>query len=983
MCKIEHFFVTTLFKKTDFLSYLAPLNVNYYFYFITLHFYIFMKKFYWILSRFAMIVSLVAMVACVDNNQTDNGEGDEPEPTPTPTPTLEFKLEAELVKTGTSTAEIKLTTLNMAQYAYVFDAVKDASAAVEAPSADIIFATGLSSSCEDGETTFTVESLSPATTYNVFIAGATVEDDFYEKVAAVTLTTGSFTDELTIFDIDYAQFSAHFNYPADKIQPGNVIKWGLTEFPQYYQNNTALSDADMINLNDGTYHNYISESTTWNFTEKNSIVGDPTTSDITYYSPIVPGQPMYFMLGEFTWDTNNHWGWGDGYYADLFDEVNYWKDFAVSGYTKLPDQSNYWSGYYRREFVESKAPSKMSAKPTVTMDLTPRGGTIHIKPTEGIFGFCYAIISPDLHMQIMPLLENKPNYMQWYITSFHAFMNSVSMTGYGDTDIILEDLFYDGMKQGVEYTLHITALGNEIGSKQSYSTYKFTLPKPTKPAATIEVKGIDNPEGENVWNQAWFNIKCTSGDAIQIKYIANYEREWMAMFNNYTNAGYTEEEAMDMVIGQYGAPFTAEELAAINTTGYNLRFDSRADANNILGVRVMNDEGLISFAKGSVRTVKEPADPPVQSSLFEELKGEWTATTTIHYDHYHFCEKPGDPNHDCGNTTDDENNYIVSSDEVISSKVVIGDIGYEATLPEEVYQLFFDSSSLKTKAEVDAVYEQFKTTVDDFNTATRGQNRILCQGFELEYDADKITCKVPEHNDKPDGKVPTKFASPYDLFIADADTYSAYNYESPVFDFGPKWYLEIAADGSVSVPFNTYYMAPMSQWLDYVYQLVGVSNNASLPYRRNEDGDIIDGHFPVTISADKNTITINPVKHTYQKTNDNGTKSEVTEDFYPNIARDYNGQYQLYSRIIAPIVLTRNNGSKSTAAAATAAPAVAKQKKNITSLYEVKSATAPKSRTALPATEEVVRPQQVKYAPLSVEQFKANLEKNNARYNRN
>ena len=936
-----------------------------------------MKKFNFILSRLAMVFATIAMVACVDPDPLPDPEPD-PTPTPTPTPELEVKMEASLISVGTSTAEIKLTTLNIGQYAYSVD---EAGAAQEL-TPDIIFALGTSYECKDGENTVIVEGLSPAKDYVVSIAGATVEDEFYENIVKVSLKTSEFTDELSFYDIDYMQFSAHFNYPTDKVQAGNVIKWGLVELPQYYTNNTGLSDADMICLNDEYYHNYITESTTWTFSEKNSFVNDPAVDDTTYYSPIVPGQPMYFILGEFSRDTNDHWGWGDGYYMPLFDSDNYWKDYIASGYTKLPDQKNYWSGYYRRDYVESKAPSKMSAKPEVTMNLTPRGGTITINPTSGIYGFCYAIIPPDLHMEILPLLDNKVSHMQWYITSYHAFMNSVSMTGFGKTDIVLDDLFYNGMKQNTEYTLHITSLGNEIGSKQSYVTHKFKLPKPTKEAPKASVTGINNPEGENVWNQVWFNLKCESGDALKVKYIANYEREWMSAYNQYIKAGYSDAEALEVLIGSYGAEFTAEEVAAINSpAGFNLRFDSRADANTFVGIRVMNDEGTISYAVGENRSVKEPFATAVNSPLFEELKGEWTATTTIQYNHYHYCKTPGDNNHDCGKnykndgkytivgSDENENNYIVQATEQISSKVVIGDVGYEATLPDEVYQLFFNSSSLKTKEQVDAVYNQFKTTVDDFNAATRGHNRILCQGFELEYDADKISCTVPEHNDKPDGKTSTKYASPYDLFIADADTYSAYNFESPVFDFGPKWYLEVAADGTVTAPFNTEYFAPMSQWLDYVYQFVGASANTYLPYMRNSEGNIANGHFPVTISADKNTITINPVKYTYKTTDDNGLEKTVTEDFYPNTGRYYNGQMQFYSRIIAPIVLTRNGAAKP----AVAAPAAVKGGE-IKGLYEVKGVTAPKSRTAIPATEKVTAAEKVNYRVLSAEQFNANCE---------
>lgn len=602
-----------------------------------------MKKFTFMLSRLVMVFAAIAMVAC-NNDTTDPNPDPDPTPTPTPTPELEVKMEAVLVSAGTSTAEIKLTTLNIGQYAYSVDVAGSNTELTP----DIIFALGTSYECKDGENTVVVEDLTPDTSYVVTIAGATVEDEFYENVVKVELTTSTFTDELTIFDIDYMSISAHLNYPKEQVQPGNVIKWAIAEFPLYYENLTmkGYSDADMLNsYNDEYYHTAITESTTWKFCEENGYLDEESS----YYGPIVPGQPMYLLLGEFAY-TDQHpiyANWTNGYYLPLFDRDNFLRDYAATGYKKVPDQSQYWSGYNRREFMEAKAPSKMSAKCDVKMDLTPRGGKITITPAEGIYGYCFAIIEPSLQMQILPLLNNQTKYMQWYITSYHSFANSVSLTSFGPIEMNLEE-FYD-MKQNTEYTLHITALGDETGSKQSYATHKFTLPKATKPASKVTVKAIDNPNGENVWNQAWFNIKCESGDAYKVRYIANYEREWMAVVNSYTKYGYTEADALEMLLSSYGASFSAEEVAAINSAeGYNIRFDSRADANTFLGVRVMNDEGTVSTAVGQCRTVKEPFATPVNSPLFEELKGEWTATTTIQYNHYHYCHTPGDTNHDCG-----------------------------------------------------------------------------------------------------------------------------------------------------------------------------------------------------------------------------------------------------------------------------------------------------------------------------------------------
>ncbi len=915
-----------------------------------------MKKFTLILSRLMVLLAAVAFVACGQTNEEidnkdpnpDEKPDPKPEPEPDPDPELTYKFAVEFVKATSSTATVKITTENIAQYAYVAE-TSDTTLTPE-----LIFAMGEPTPCMDGEEVVELTSLSPDTDYVVLFAGATIKDEYYEEVVKVTFKTEAFTEELTIYDVDYMSFSAHFNFPKDKVTEGNVVKWGLVEFPLYYTNRlSGETDAVMMNMNDGVYHNYVTESTTWLFNEDNSYVGTPSEDAPVYYDPIVPGQPMYLMLGEYAYSPEDHWGWGSGYYNALFDHNNYAAEYIMTG--KMPDDAKFWTGYYRKEFVRAKEPAKMSAKPEAVFNLTPMGGKVTVKLPEGAYGMCIGVMDTGTMLELLPLLNNDRSYLQWYITSFHSFFKGISFTVFEDTTFQLEEFYW--MEKNKNYTLYVTTLGDEVGSKQSFKTFDFTLPKPTKPAPTAAVKGIVNPETNKAEHDfVWFNLKCSSANAIAAKYLANYEREWVAMVNaTKKNYNVSEQEAIDIMIQTYGQSLTAEEVAAINLAeGWNVNFTTRPDATTICGLSVMNDEGTWGSAVDMYRSAKEPAAAPVQSTLFNDLKGEWTATTTIRYRHYHYCKLPENEDHrnddtQCGNPKDNkENNYLITRDEPISSKVVIGEVGYEQTLPEEVYQFFFEASNLKTKEEVDAVYNQFKSAVDDFNTNVRNQNRILCQGFTLEYDADIVTCPIPEHTGGPDGKIPTKYAGPYELFIADADTYSAYNYESPVYDFGPKWYLEIGADGKVTAPFNVNYFAPMAQWYENVYQFIGASEYASAPYMKDSAGNIVNGHFPVEVSADKNTITIYPFKHTFKQKDENGVEQTITADFYPQIARDMgSGQYQLYSMIVAPIVLTRN-GAAAPAAVSASAPAM---KSELQSIYKVAPRQAPKSRTALPIVD--------------------------------
>ncbi|MBO5661247.1 MAG: hypothetical protein J6R93_02075, partial [Tidjanibacter sp.] len=163
---------------------------------------------------------------------------------------------------------------------------------------------------------------------------------------------------------------------------------------------------------------------------------------------------------------------------------------------------------------------------------------------------------------------------------------------------------------------------------------------------------------------------------------------------------------------------------------------------------------------------------------------------------------------------------------------------------------------------------------------------------------------------------------------------------------GPKWYLEVAADGSVTVPFNTNYFTPMASWFTtsqavYESHLIAYepTTGTTAGYMGDQDGNIVNGQFPVEISEDGNTIIVKPMAY-----------SEY--NFYPNAAIYYgSGQYQMSVKVISEITLTRN-----TSAAATPAKAIRRsgklERERIQSSQEIKTPARPASRTAFGPIKE-------------------------------
>ena len=184
----------------------------------------------------------------------------------------------------------------------------------------------------------------------------------------------------------------------------------------------------------------------------------------------------------------------------------------------------------------------------------------------------------------------------------------------------------------------------------------------------------------------------------------------------------------------------------------------------------------------------------------------------------------------------------------------------------------YDYYTGMTKKEVDALYDEFKMEAEAFNARVRGQNRLLCLGFGYNT-----------------SDAPTSFntITPYELFCN--PEYSSYDVASLFYDFGPKWYLQIAEDGSVTVPFNSNRMYPLQAWTDNIYYLAAYSDNGYISVGENDSNE----EFTVDVASDRNTITVNPYIL-------DGT------EMYPNaIYLNYTWAYLGGKRINSELTLTR------------------------------------------------------------------------------
>ena len=209
-------------------------------------------------SLVCMLLAGVGLTGCTD---------DKTEPDPGTWPSLEVKfLEAQY-----STVKLEVTAANLTEIAYLATPKADAK---ETPTATIVFATGVKSAIADGVSSLTVSKLDPDTEYVIYVAATTANEEFFEKVLEVEAKTASFGDNAyDVFDVDYMSFSMNVKFqPTD---PENVIKYLLIDMLTHsYQSMMNYTDADMMNLFDDIYHNYITENTVFVFNEENSILRD-------------------------------------------------------------------------------------------------------------------------------------------------------------------------------------------------------------------------------------------------------------------------------------------------------------------------------------------------------------------------------------------------------------------------------------------------------------------------------------------------------------------------------------------------------------------------------------------------------------------------------------------------------------------------------------------------------------------------------------
>lgn len=784
-----------------------------------------MKNFF---TKFTVIGFCLAAVmfqsfSCSGPDLEDEGPDTE---IPNEKPSTSVDLTASVVSAGTEFLEIKVVPKGLDAVAYQYF-----TSAQEGLLPSSIFRSG--EKLEMGsEIVFKLENLTGQTKYYIYFAGQK-GTDFYDEVFALEAETEAYdaSDLLTLVEVGKRNYKVHVNVP-ENVEKDDTrsIRYAYASVPMYLTNKIrGMHDADLLyqNAQVDTRVDYtvdINQDNEYLTDANGNLVTDPETGEyIQLHEPVAPGEPVVFMAAEFEWGEGYIANWGPngdgwGYFVPLCDLEGYYGESSYdSVMTKgiesdvrlYEDEEAYWYGAYQKMIFTLEQPDVLDAEFDIRYEeITPIDATIKIIPDDNVFLYCYCIVDDATYEGMLSLLDGREDWMQWFISSYWAQFNFMIGQAAGPITInVKEDFFVDWLHEQSNFHLLITAMGDEDGLTQKFIHEQFQTTAKVLDAPEVVVTAVE--DNENIY-EAKFNIKAPNKDLVAAYYGANYVRDWIPELNS--GATYAS-----LVQNQ----LSADDVKAINSDeGLTISIPSLDGQTTRIAVLGYNKEytpnilmaGCSAIADCSTRLL--PLDPHIESPLYKDLAGDWTATATVYVTSY-------------------ANNQQTTYKKTSKAKVSIAAAIETPALDQSIYDAYAEFGWSKDK--VDGYYEDFKTQAALFNDyRLHYRNRLLCTGW---FEKDIY--------DNP-SRLTTRTA--FDLFKA--TDYQSYDNAELFYDFGPKWYLQIAEDGSVTVPVNQDEMPPMTFAYDYVFFVGGYDLEANHAFKTHETG------FPVEISADKKTITI-------------------------------------------------------------------------------------------------------------------------------
>ena len=790
----------------------------------------------------------------------------------------------------------------------------------------VLFKTGEVIEVADGDVIELREGIQQDTHYYIYAVARFDETTYSERISLEATTTKyEFNELITIVETYLDGYKAHITVPQETKDRNHAIRAGSMPLSWYYLMTSSKGqttvDVQAIASNGNPYEGHMFTDSTIVLNDKNVILldekGNPVLDEnneqIDIHDPIVPGEPTILIAGETYYGTPEEFNYVVGYTAPTMDS------WSVPYFD--PEKREWLGAFQKKEFF-TKEPTLCDA--TVEIDIpedeiTVTDAMIYFEMSDDAYSYFYIVLDNSTYNQILSTyLNGNEDWYRWFLTSYIGFYEWGIFPETENIAVNAASSFVEPLTGGETYHVLVTVFGDEDGATQRFIHKTFKAKDKTKVAPVIEVTAIESSDPYT----ATFNIKAGADSKGNVQpimgayWVCNYARDFELMFNaDYTYA---------TLLKNMGWTFSSEEIAQVNSPeGLTVTFPTldgevtrfaAYGCNDEYTFNVIDEEHTAGWADCKSPLAESVA--PVSSELFTLLEGDWTASAKLRA----MQQEP--------------DGSILTYHVDHKSKINISASAPElpATLDESVYGLYAGTPEKpgKSKEDVDNMFEELKELSDLFTESRLvGQNRLLCSGF-MDFDPAAPQLGVNR----------LEFRSPYDLFVA--TDYSSVDVSQLIYDFGPKWFLQIQEDGSVIVPFHSMMLPPMSNWPGYAFYTGGVADGMAF-YDSNESYP----GFPVEISDDLNTITIKPIV-----LNDGATDYY----YYMNaIGVSQQGGLEIISTVITDIVLKR--GWTETAAAsskvACSAPANSVTAINMDGSYvnELPKAVVCKSMTEFKAQE--------------------------------
>ena len=756
-----------------------------------------------------MVVALVTLSAGFTSCSDDDPAG------PTSSVTVPSETDGGIT---TTTAKFKFNTTGVTELAY--KAVKvEANAenrAATAPEAEVIFAEAEQTfPMVDGENVIEVEGLEGASDYVVYFAMKTVEKTFLLETHNVT--TAAYEKLLTMISTSPFSVKFHVNMP-------DTADWVLLlgdretyeQMKMYFGQSDAgflesvgcvhYQGSQTIEIKDGDYW-YTEED--WDGT----VLGDMTYT-------IKPGSAYVMLISAAYWgEVPNVWPetkrWmpyyevtgGGGGWDDWLDDdmgvMNTRGAMNLGEYTEVcTDEGIRFTHEYAKQcFWTNPAdlPAEGEGVEVTLKKLTERTAYFEMVPSENCLSY-----------HVLPLSDEDYSMLTSFIGE--AGMQAYVLN-YGEPLAGGNEYVMTGLTVGANYHMMVTGLFEENGAVQTFYHETFSPQESTLPLCELVVTGVDE---KNTHDKVYFNVKCTTKDADAVKYIANYVKDWIPEINS----GYSYEDMVEM----YGQNMTEDELKQVNSDeGYEFFYTTYEDVATRLAVIAYNtDEKASQAFWADSKAAALPAKEKVESTLYAELEGNWVLN---YWDTQSYLS---------GENSDKSKKYR-QFNTVITTNPDFGPATYEDWKGEESYEFVLGALG-NNEARVKNLFEEYKAVAAYHQDKYAGQNQLVGVNWPCGY-----YTKASAQN----------VYTPWDLFTS--EYYSAYDSYELFYDFGPKVFFEVKDANTIVLKSDMNALPPLENF-DGAYYMVGIGKNGTA------NQYLLACEFPVTISEDKNTLTVHPVE---------------------------------------------------------------------------------------------------------------------------